>query len=31
METLDLLLVKQQSGELADFVKTAMSGCKAGK
>ncbi len=31
METLELLLVKQQSGQLADFVKTAMSGCKSGK
>jgi hypothetical protein len=31
METLELLLVKQQSGQLADFVKVAMSGCKAGK
>ncbi|MDX6558450.1 MAG: hypothetical protein QOF72_1499 [Blastocatellia bacterium] len=31
MEALELLLVKQQSGQLADFVKTAMSGCKGGK
>jgi hypothetical protein len=28
MEPLDLLLVKQQSGQLADFVKSAMGGCK---
>ena len=29
MEPLEQLLVKQQTNELAEFVKTAMSGCKA--
>jgi len=29
MEPLEQLLVKQQAGQLAEFVKDAMSGCKA--
>ena len=29
LEPLEQLLVKQQAGQLADFVKDAMSGCKA--
>lgn len=29
MEPLEQLLVKQQAGQLGDFVKNAMSGCKA--
>jgi len=31
IEPLELLLVKQQSGALAEFVKGAMSGCKKGQ
>ena len=31
MEPLEQLLVKQQAGQLPDFVKSAMDGCKASK
>jgi hypothetical protein len=29
MEPLEQLIVKQQAGQLADFVKEAMGGCKS--
>lgn len=31
IDPLEDLLVKQQAGQLGDFVKTAMAGCKSGK
>jgi hypothetical protein len=31
IEGLEQLLVKQQAGQLSEFVKSAMSGCKSDK